>query len=81
MTISSEKCRQAVLIIYTFCYFKFLLYMDCVINSIPGMLDMWGIDSVSFGFSFLLSHNNITCMYGMVMYLSIDELTSYFAQP
>ena len=44
MTISSEKCRQAVLIIYTFCYFKFLvLYMDCVTNTSSGMLDMWSI--------------------------------------
>ena len=67
---------------YTFCYIKlFVLYMYCVINSNSGMHDMWGIDSVSFGFSFLLNHNNITCMHGMVMYLSIDGSTSYFAQP
>ena len=63
MTILSEKCHQAFLIIYTFCYFKFLvLYMDCVINSNSGMYVFR------------------TYMYGMVMYLSIDGSTSYFAQ-
>ena len=66
MTFSPEKCRQAVLIMYTFCYFKFLvLYMDCVINSNL----------------FLLNYNNKTCMYGMAMHLSIDGSTAYFAQP
>ena len=55
--------------------------MGCVINSSSGMLDMWGNDSVSFRFLFLLYYNNIKCMYGMVIHLSIDESTSYFAQP
>ena len=55
--------------------------MDCVINSNAGMLDMSGINSVSFKFSFLLNCNNKTCMYGMVMHISIDGTTSYFAQP
>ena len=41
MTISSEKCHQAFLIIHNFCYYKlFVLYMDCVINSNSGMLGM-----------------------------------------
>ena len=82
MTISSEKYRQTFLIIYTFWYFKYIvLYMDCVINSNSGMFDMWSIDSVSFIFSFLLNYNSRTCTFGMVMHLSIDGSTSYFAQP
>ena len=42
MTISADNSRQAFFnYIYTFCYFKFLgLYMDYVINSNYGMLDM-----------------------------------------
>ena len=73
---------KPLLIIYTFCYFKFiLLYIDCVINSNSGMLDMCVINNVSFRFSFLLNYTNRACMYGMVMHFSPDESTSYFAQP
>ena len=79
-----EVSSSPFLTIYTFCYFKYIvLYMDCETNSNSGILDKQGIGSVSFRFSFLLSYNNrtCTCMYDMVMHLSIDGSTSYFAQP